>query len=61
MKWLTKEVLPMYEGRLVRLRAFDNSDLMQCLSFSNDYEVMRGASGAVLYPSPPPWTTKPGP
>ena len=42
---------PMYEGRLVRLRAFDNSDLMQCLSYSNDYEVMRGASGAILYPS----------
>ena len=41
----------MYEGKLVRLRAFDNSDLMQCLSYSNDYEVMRGASGAVLYPS----------
>ncbi len=41
----------MYEGKLVRLRAFDNSDLMQCLKWSNDYEVMRGASGAILYPS----------
>lgn len=41
----------MYEGRLVRLRAFDNSDLMKSLSYSNDYEVMRGASGAILYPS----------
>ena len=41
----------MYEGDLVRLRAFDNSDLMLCLSYSNDYEVMRGASGAILYPS----------
>ena len=41
----------MYEGRLVRLRAFDNSDLMQCLNYSNDYKVMRGASGAILYPS----------
>ena len=41
----------MYEGRLVRLRAFDNSDLMRCLSFSNDYGIMRGASGAILYPS----------
>ena len=48
----------MYEGLLVRLRAFDNRDLMQCLSYSNDYEVMRGASGAILYP--PPWTTSPG-
>lgn len=41
----------MYEGRLVRLRAFDNSDLMQCLSYANDYSVMRGASGAILFPS----------
>ena len=41
----------MYEGRLVRLRAFDNSDLMRCLAYSNDYDVMRGASGAILYPS----------
>lgn len=41
----------MYEGRLVRLRAFDNSDLMKSLSYANDYGVMRGASGAILYPS----------
>ena len=41
----------MYQGKKVRLRAFDNSDLMACLSFSNDYSVMRGASGAILYPS----------
>ena len=41
----------MYEGRLVRLRAFDNSDLMHVLTYQNDYEVMRGASGAILYPS----------
>lgn len=41
----------MYEGKLVRLRAFDNSDLMQSLQFSNDYAVMRGASGGILYPS----------
>ncbi|MBE5782077.1 MAG: GNAT family N-acetyltransferase [Clostridiales bacterium] len=41
----------MYEGKLVRLRAFDNSDLMQCLDYSNDYQVMRGASGGILYPS----------
>ena len=43
--------MPMYEGKLVRLRAFDNSDLMKCLQYSNDYSVMRGASGAILYPS----------
>ena len=41
----------MYEGRLVRLRALDNSDLMKLMSYQNDYEVMRGASGAILYPS----------
>ena len=41
----------MYEGRLVRLRAFDNSDLMHLMTYANDYEVMRGASGAILYPS----------
>lgn len=41
----------MYEGKLVRLRAFDNSDLMHCLSYSNDYEIMRSASAAILYPS----------
>ncbi|MBO4925051.1 MAG: GNAT family N-acetyltransferase [Clostridia bacterium] len=41
----------MYEGKLVRLRAFDNGDLMKCLAYSNDYDVMRGASGAILYPS----------
>ncbi len=41
----------MYEGKLVRLRAFDNSDLTRCLQWSNDFDVMRGASGAILYPS----------
>ena len=41
----------MYEGSLVRLRAFDSSDLIKCQDFSNDYEVMRGASGGILYPS----------
>ena len=41
----------MYEGKFTRLRAFDNSDLMRCLQWSNDYGIMRGASGAILYPS----------
>lgn len=41
----------MYEGNLVRLRAFDSSDLLRLQDFSNDYQVMRGASGAILYPS----------
>lgn len=41
----------MYEGKLVRLRAFDSSDLMHCQDYSNDYQIMRGASGGILYPS----------
>lgn len=41
----------MYEGKRIRLRAFDNSDLMKCLEYSNDYQIMRGASGGILYPS----------
>ncbi|MBR3906031.1 MAG: GNAT family N-acetyltransferase [Clostridia bacterium] len=41
----------MYQGKLVRLRAFDNSDLMYALSMNNDYNVMRTASSAILYPT----------
>lgn len=41
----------MYQGKLVRLRAFDNSDLMYALSISNDYDVMRTASAGILYPT----------
>lgn len=41
----------MYEGKLVRLRAFDNGDLIPSLNFSNDYAIMRGATGGILYPS----------
>lgn len=41
----------MYEGDLVRLRAFDNSDLMKSLSYINDYEIVRGAFSGILYPS----------
>lgn len=41
----------MYEGQLVRLRAFENSDLMHLVDFSSDYQVMRGASGGILYPA----------
>ena len=41
----------MYEGERVRLRAFDNSDLMPCLRFRNDYAVMRTAQGGILYPA----------
>ncbi|MBQ4640199.1 MAG: GNAT family N-acetyltransferase [Clostridia bacterium] len=41
----------MYQGKLVRLRAFDNSDLMYTLSINNDYDVMRTASAGILYPT----------
>ncbi|MBR1584699.1 MAG: GNAT family N-acetyltransferase [Clostridia bacterium] len=41
----------MYEGQLVRLRAMDSSDLMKLQDFSNDYSVMRCASGNILYPA----------
>lgn len=41
----------MYQGRLVKLRAFDNSDLMYALSINNDYQVMRSASAGILFPS----------
>lgn len=41
----------MYQGKLVRLRAFDNSDLMYALSINNDYDVMRTASAGILYPT----------
>ena len=47
----TKEEKAVYEGRLVRLRAFDSSDLNKYQDFRNDYEVMRSASGGILYPS----------
>ena len=41
----------MYQGKLVKLRAFDNSDLMYALAIQNDYQVMRTASSGILYPS----------
>ncbi len=41
----------MYQGKLVKLRAFDNSDLMYALSIQNDFQVMRTASSGILYPS----------
>ena len=41
----------MYQGKLVKLRAFDNSDLMYALTIQNDYQVMRTASSGILYPS----------
>lgn len=41
----------MYQGKLVKLRAFDNSDLMYALSINNDYQVMRTASSGILFPT----------
>ena len=41
----------MYEGQWVRLRAMDNSDLMKLQEYSNDFRIMRSASGGILYPS----------
>ncbi len=41
----------MYVGKLIKLRAFDNSDLMYALSINNDYQVMRTASSGILYPT----------
>ena len=41
----------MYEGRLVRLRAMENGDLNAEMAFVNDYEVMRGVTSGILYPS----------
>lgn len=41
----------MYVGKLIKLRAFDNSDLMYALSINNDYQVMRSASSGILYPT----------
>ena len=41
----------MYEGKLVRLRAMENADLLAFQDYSNDYAVMRGAYAGVLYPS----------
>lgn len=41
----------MYQGNLVKLRAFDNSDLMYALQINNEYAVMRSASSGILFPS----------
>lgn len=41
----------MYRGKMIRLRAFDNSDLCRLLTYVNDYDVMRSASGGLLLPS----------
>ena len=41
----------MYQGELVRLRAFERSDVENHWAFMNDYETVRGMSSGILYPS----------
>lgn len=41
----------MYEGKLVRLRALENEDIMRTHDFVNDYQTMRGVMSGMLYPS----------
>lgn len=41
----------MYEGKRVRLRAFENGDLMPALQYNNDFATMKGASAGMLLPS----------
>lgn len=41
----------MYEGRLVRLRAFERDDLDANHAFVNDYETVRGMLSGIPFPS----------
>ncbi len=41
----------MYQGALVRLRAFERGDVEAHWAFMNDYTTMRGMSSGILYPS----------
>ncbi len=41
----------MYQGELVRLRAFERGDVEAHWGFMNDYATVRGMSSGVLYPS----------
>lgn len=41
----------MYQGDLIRLRAFENGDLLWALAYNNDYQIMRGAMSGMLLPS----------
>ena len=41
----------MYEGKLVRLRAFEPEDLQAEHMFVNDYETARGMRNGILFPS----------
>jgi RimJ/RimL family protein N-acetyltransferase len=41
----------MYQGELVRLRAFERGDAETHWVFMNDYETVRGMSSGIIYPS----------
>lgn len=41
----------MYEGTLVRLRAFEQNDLDANHAFMNDYETLRGMMSGIPFPS----------
>ena len=41
----------MYEGRLVRLRAFEREDVDANHAFVNDYETVRGMLSGIPFPS----------
>ena len=41
----------MYEGKLVRLRALEQEDILRTHDFVNDYPTMRGVTSGMLYPS----------
>ena len=41
----------MYEGKLVRLRAFESGDLDANHAFVNDYETLRGMISGIPFPS----------
>ena len=41
----------MYEGRLVRLRAFERDDVDANHAFVNDYETVRGMLSGIAFPS----------
>ena len=45
------ETTGMYEGKLVRLRALESSDIAPSHEFVNNYETMRGVTSGMLYPS----------
>jgi RimJ/RimL family protein N-acetyltransferase len=41
----------MYQGELVRLRAFERGDVETHWAFMNDYDTVRGMSSGILYPT----------